>query len=337
MRSLAVAATIATLAGAPPVAAQWGSLGSIVVFDDGADGDLQPARVIGGEATGLQFPDAIVVDRQGRLYVTNRPMPQSDTVRVFGPDADGNVSPERVIAGANTHLDMPTALAIGRDDRLYVANGGAARRDLAPAITVYAPNAAGDVTPARILAGGLTGQDGFNPHRLVFGRRDSLFVKTSMCVAVYAPGATGASVPARLIFERVPRPPGGAYPTVRSPERFVLDSYDSMYVAKDDTVKVYAPGYDGTQPEVRLIAGPRAGINAASGIALDDRGFLYVADADSSLIKVFAPGATGDVAPVRRIGGPATRLFTPGNIAIDRQRRLYVTNVMARSVIRFVK
>lgn len=335
--SLALAATIASLAGAPPAGAQWGSLGSIAVFDAGADGDVQPVRVLGGPATGLKFPDAIAVDRQGRLYVTNKPGLESDTVRVFAPDADGNVVPERVIAGPSTHLDKPTALAVDRAGLLYVTNGGAVRRDPAPAITVYGAEADGDATPTRILAGGLTESDGFHPHRLVFGRRDSLFVKTTMCVAVYAPGATGASIPARLIFERVPRPPGGAYGTVRSPERFALDPYDSMYVVQGDTVLVYAPGYDASQPEVRRIAGPHAGIHEVTDIALDDRGFLYVTDADSSLIKVFEPGATGDAAPVRTIGGPTTRLAAPGSIAIDGKRRLYVANVVWRSVIRFGK
>jgi hypothetical protein len=334
--SIAFAATVASLAAGRPAGAQSQIYGSIVVFDAGADGDAEPMRVIGGPATGLHFPDEIVVDRQQRLYVTARLRSDPvDTIRIFAPDADGNVAPERMIAGPHTGLDTPMGLGMDRDGRLYVGNGGLGPRKTGSSITVYSPGAAGDATPIRTLAGGGAEDNGQWPNRLVFGRRDSLYVKTVALVAVYAPGATGATVPVRLIYKDVPRPPGGAYGRRLSPERFVLDPYDSMYVVQRDTVMVYPPGYDGSQLEVRWVAGPHTGIHETTDIALDDRGFLYVTDADSSLIKVFAPGATGDAAPVRRIGGPTTRLFVPARIVTDRKRRLYVANVLFRNPIRF--
>ncbi|HEY8257617.1 MAG TPA: hypothetical protein VIG08_08155 [Gemmatimonadales bacterium] len=325
---LALASTIGSFAVAPQVVGQSDLRGSIVVLDADADGDAAALRVIRGHGTGIWWPGAMVVDRRGRLYVTNAPNTgRDDTVRVFAPDADGDVAPERIIAGPHTGLKQPLGFAIDRENHLYVANAGADDTTLRSQITVYDPGAAGDANPLAILAGGLSREDAFWPHRLTFGRRDSLFVRTGGFVAVFAPGATEASVPARLIYTDVPRPPGGAYGWRRSPDRFVLDRNDSMYVLRGDTVMVYPPGYSGREPEVRRIAGPRTGITRAKDIALDDRGWLYVVGWDSSAaVKVFAPGATGDVAPSRKIGGTRTRLRYPDTIVLDRKRRLYLGN-----------
>jgi hypothetical protein len=322
---------VANLAAGTPVQGQGVTLGSIVVFAAGADGDAEPLRVIRGPATGLRLPDGLIVDRRGRIYVTNYPGAiNDDTVRIFAPDADGDAAPERVIGGPHTGLDWPVGLALDREERLYVGNGGRVTRDPGPGITVYEAGAAGDATPIRTIVGGLQSGEEMWPHRLTFGRRDSLFVRTMAVLAVYAPGVTEASVPARLIYENVPRGPGRPFRTVRSPQRFVLDPYDSMYVITGDTVMVYAPGYSAHEPEVRRIAGPHTGIHSPQDIALDDRGWLYLVDYDSSLVRVFAPGATGDVAPSRTIGGPTTRLFLPGTIALDRKRRVYVANLEFR-------
>ncbi len=325
-----LAPTVLSLFAARHAVGQSDRLGSIAVFEADADGDTEPLRVIRGPCTRMWWPDVMVVDSRGNLYVTNAPnLGEDDTVRVFAPDADGDVAPERIIAGPHTGLEWPIGLAIDRMDRVYVGNGGRSSRAPEPGITVYSPGAAGDATPIRTLAGGLMGGEGHWPHRLTFGRLDSLYVRSIALLAVFAPGATEASVPARLIFRTEPRTPSRGYTLTRSPERFILDGFDSMYVLKGDTVMVYPPGYSARQPEVRRIAGPRTGIHRATDIALDDRGWLYVVDRDSSLIRVFTPGATGDVAPSRRIGGPRTRLMFPVTVALDRKRRLYVANLGA--------
>ncbi len=324
-----------SLAAARPAACQLdvgtpSNEGHIAVFDAEADGDAEPVRVIGGPATGVHLPQIMVVDGGGSLYVTSgQSRGDDDTVRVFPPDATGDVAPARVIAGPHTGLRRPSALALDGSNRLYVGNSGHTTRWQENTITVYDVRASGDASPIRTLAGGLVDPEGYDPHRLTFGRRDSLYVRTAVFLAVFAPAATGASVPARLIFQREPAAPAdscGSSSMPHSPERFALDRYDSMYVLSGDTVLVYPPGYTAVEPAVRRITGPRTGIHKANDIALDDRGWLYVVDRDSSLIKAFPPGATGDVAPTRRIGGPSTRLRLPVGVAFDRRRRLYVAN-----------
>jgi hypothetical protein len=325
--ALALACMMGCLPAAPAPVGQSDLRGSIVVFEADADGDAVPLRVIRGPATSIWWPEMMVVDSRERLYVTNAPNSgEDDTVHVFAPDADGDVAPERVIAGPHTGIMMPLGLAMDRDDRLYVANAGTSVPGVRSQITVYNPGATGDASPIRILAGGLEAEKAFWPHRLVLGRGDSLFLRSGGFVAVFAPAATEASVPARLIFKNVPRPAGGAYGTRWCPDRFALDPYDSMYVLSGDTVSIYPPGYSGNEPAVRQIVGPRTGIHMAKDIALDDRGRLYVVGWDSVPVKVFARGATGDVAPIRKIGGPRTRLRYPATITLDRKRRVYLAN-----------
>ena len=290
--------------------------GSVAVFEAGADGNADPIRVIAGPRTGLQRPNGIAIDRRGDLYVTNETgHSNEDIVRIFAAASSGDIEPCRVIMGERTGLNLPVGLAVDRKDRLYVANAGA-RGGRANAVTVYDAGAKGDAAPIRTLSGEHIYDGMHTPRRVAFGRGDSLYVRSAMNLTVFGPADT--SQPSRS-FRR------------NAPEIFALDRHDTLYVVSGDTVKVYAPGFAGNAAPVRTIAGPRSGVRAVAGIALDDRGWLYLAanaDAgrDSSLIRVYAPGARGDVPPSRTIAGSHTRLSGVAGIALDRAGRLYVTN-----------
>jgi hypothetical protein len=296
--------------------------GSVTVFDSRAEGDVAPIRVISGQRTGLRWPDRVAVDTRGYVYVTNGQINRKDdTVRVFAPDARGDEPPHHVIAGPHTGLNRPTGLGLDRKDRLYVGNWGTSAMSDSSSITVYQAQVMGDVKPYRTLAGG--DRNGMNgPSRLIFDRQDSLYAKSHASVAVYAPGANGATEPVRHI-ERVTR--GPQYRTVHSPQIFALDRHDTLYVVSGDTVNVFAPGYSGTEPAVRHIAGPQTGIHWVTDLALDERGWLYLAERNFQ-IRVYAPGASGDALPSRTIAGPKTRLSLSTGIALDRRGRLYVAN-----------
>lgn len=105
-----------------------------------------------------------------------------------------------------------------------------------------------------------------------------------------------------------------------------MDRFDTLYVASGDTVKVFAPGYTGSESAVRVLAGPNSGVGRVTGMALDNRGWLYLAEREFMLIRAYAPGASGNDRPSRTIAGSRTRLSLPMGIALDRARRLYVTN-----------
>ena len=293
--------------------------GSVTVYAPGADGDVKPIRVIAGPRTGLRLPVSPAVDRRGLLYVAGRAdrYPFDDTVRVFGPDSAGDVEPCRVIAGERTGLKGPVGLAVDRRDRLYVANGVRSPSTESPAVTVYEALATGDVPPLRTLTAKQIYDGMSSPRRVALDSHDSVYVRSIRSLAVFAPGSSDASAPARTFFRQ-------------APDLFALDRHDSLYTVSGDTVMVYAPGYAGNISPVRKLGGPGTGLRRVTALALDRRGWLYVAVGDSSLIRVYAPGASGDAAPSRTIAGSRTRLRSPAGLTLDREGRLYATNGPAR-------
>jgi sugar lactone lactonase YvrE len=62
-----------------------------------------------------------------------------------------------------------------------------------------------------------------------------------------------------------------------------------------------------------------------SGLAMDSRGNVYVANINNT-ITVYAAGALGNVVPIRTISGNEAKLNNPGGLAIDSQDELYVAN-----------
>jgi DNA-binding beta-propeller fold protein YncE len=87
-----------------------------------------------------------------------------------------------------------------------------------------------------------------------------------------------------------------------------LDEAGFLYVtnAGNHSVRVFAPGADGDEPPVRVIAGPSTGMSHPVGLARDDSGQIYVANYFNQTVTVFEAHASGDAAPVRRIVGPNT-------------------------------
>jgi hypothetical protein len=107
-------------------------------------------RLLRGADDELFGPGAFALDSRQRLYVPNR----DDAVRVYRTASAGQLRPMRTLAGPNTELDEPAAVALGLGDTLFVANAGSAR---GPSVTIYPPNARGDVPPVRTLRGARTG------------------------------------------------------------------------------------------------------------------------------------------------------------------------------------
>jgi DNA-binding beta-propeller fold protein YncE len=335
---IALAVTLGGCAAAPrcdpvsvtPVADTLRRLGSIAIFEPGAVGDVAPERVLFGPGNGLYNPATLAVDRQGYLYVANY-LGRGNTVWVFTPDADGEAAACRAIGGPRTGIQSPSGLAVDDRDQLYVGSHGGSSMSPQNGVTVFDAGVSGDTAPRRSIGGGNRVDGGLLPYRLTLDSHDSLYVRSVSTLAVYSPGATGAVEPVRYIEPEQPtkRDPNRGFIVRRPPQQiFVLDRHDTLYAVSSKTViAVYSPGYTGVEPPVRCLEGPRTGIHPGiSDIALDDRGWLYVADRDSSLIKIFAPGADGDVPPARVIGGPRTRIRLPHEITVERSGRLYVAN-----------
>lgn len=105
------------------------SSASIFVFPIDATGDTEPARIIRGIATTLQFPVGIAVDADW-IYVTDRSSPPR--VMVFPIDADDNVAPDHIISGSNTTFVDPSAIAVDASWIYVTDTTGLSRIDVFP-------------------------------------------------------------------------------------------------------------------------------------------------------------------------------------------------------------
>jgi sugar lactone lactonase YvrE len=114
----------------------------------------------------------------GSLYVTNdsgvptpvqgsSPAPIVWSVSIFAPNANGNATPLGTIAGSNTGLTAPVAVAVDGAGRIYVA-------DEAAAITVFAPGANGNATPIETISGSKTGLK--NPQSIALDSSGNIYV-----------------------------------------------------------------------------------------------------------------------------------------------------------------
>lgn len=113
-----------------------------------ANGNVAPARTIGGSAMRLNGPTGIALDASGNIYVANR---SSNEIDVFPPLTGGNVAPLRFISGGATQISLPAFLAVDSTGDLYVSNLGTGN------ITVFGPGASGNAAPLRVLGGSNTG------------------------------------------------------------------------------------------------------------------------------------------------------------------------------------
>ncbi len=113
-------------------------------------GERPPIDRLHGSQSRLVRPGSFVVDAAGFILVPN----QDNAVRIYHGDTADELHPIRTIQGRQTGLDQPVAVALGPGDTLYVLNAGTSH---GPSITVYAPEALGDVPPVRTLRGEGTG------------------------------------------------------------------------------------------------------------------------------------------------------------------------------------
>jgi hypothetical protein len=108
----------------------------------------KPFRKIGGMRTGLFGSIAMAVDKDGYTYVARDGSDDSPAaIEVFSPEAEGDVRPTRVISGAATGLSMPTALVLGGDGNIYIAN----QLTFGCNILAFPMAGQGNIAPVRVL------------------------------------------------------------------------------------------------------------------------------------------------------------------------------------------
>jgi DNA-binding beta-propeller fold protein YncE len=96
----------------------------------------------------------------------------------------------------------------------------------------------------------------------------------------------------------------------------------------DPSINIYSRTANGDAPPLRIIQGPKTGLNVPLGVYVDHaNGQIVVANSGDSSILFFDRTASGDVAPSRAIKGTATGLAGPSGMFIDTKRNeLWVGN-----------
>jgi len=159
-------------------------------------------------------------------------------------------------------------------------------------------------------------------------------------ITVYPAGANGSANPVLTIQ--------GEHTLLDSPTAIAFDSAGNIYVANagkggggQDSVTEYAAGSSGDAAPVARINGGNTKLYSPSGITVDSRGNIYVANPGSILyaankspivqavdtITVYSRGSTGNIAPVRAISGALTRLSALSGIAVDSSGNIYVSSL----------
>ena len=125
--------------------AEYGS-NAIGIYSSGASGRSRLGTISGAQ-TGLDYPEGVVLDSQGDVYVANT---VADTITEYAPGASGNVAPIATISGSHTGLVAPRFLALDSSDDLYVVNG------TGNSVIEYAPGANGNSGPINTISGSAT-------------------------------------------------------------------------------------------------------------------------------------------------------------------------------------
>jgi hypothetical protein len=101
-----------------------------------------------------------------------------------------------------------------------------------------------------------------------------------------------------------------------------------LYVANQGPpgVMVFPVGATGNLAPLEHITGTQTDLETPTGVAIDEKGNIYVSDLAANAILEFAAGATGNVKPKATITGKLTRLAQPAGVALDRKDNIYVSN-----------
>ncbi len=293
-------------------------LGSVTSYAVGVGGSAAPATTVNGTSTGLGLPNAIALDSSGNIYVTNS---SGDSVTVYQAGSDGNVAATATIAGFNTGLvgSLPHGVALDSNGNIFVASatGGPLRHG---SISVFSAGTNGNFPPIASIAG----------------------QSNTLCTSPGVPFPCCTGFGAGSCTDN----PGLGYPS-----GIALDSSGDIYASNcGDTgscgaftgsVTVYPPlgGGTGSLNELPIvtIAGSKTAFDGLTGIALDSKGNIYVANCGNNCsgtasprITVYPPldGSTGNLneSPIATIAGGNTGLLDPEGIALDSNGNIYVAN-----------
>jgi DNA-binding beta-propeller fold protein YncE len=94
------------------------------------------------------------------------------------------------------------------------------------------------------------------------------------------------------------------------------------------SITVYARNAHGDVAPLRVIQGPKTGLNLPMGVVYDDKTKqIVVANGGDDRVLFFPVDSSGDVAPARFIGGNKTEIASPTAVVVDTKRNeIWVSN-----------
>jgi hypothetical protein len=178
------------------------NLGSITEYVSDAGGHLAPARTVHVALTGLK---SIAFGSGGNLYVLGTST-LGPSVAIYASLGVDEPLPIRLIAGDQTGLGNPLGLAVDGSGNIYVSNlvRRIGNRLRFSSVTVYAPEANGNVEPVRTIYG--AGTEIIEPYGIAVDGVGTLYLINRNhrltppgMVLVFPPGADGNVAPARIV------------------------------------------------------------------------------------------------------------------------------------------
>jgi 6-phosphogluconolactonase (cycloisomerase 2 family) len=309
--------------GETPVAAQ--EAGTSVNLD------RPPVRVL--RDTAPIYSSVAVDDKRNEVFLQDNNL---WSIRVFSrlDNAKPGTPPteaRRVIMGNDTDVQFNSCVFIDpiNGDVYSVEN------DIGDVIVTFEHDATGNAKPTRKL------RVTHRAYAMAMDEANQEFfvsVQHPPQVAVYRRGAEGNEQPKRLLIgdkTQLSDSHGMAIDTRR--KLLFVDNWGNI---ADDavpgsgrfgppTITVYRLQANGDEAPLRIIQGPKTGLDWPGALAVDqDTGDLYVANDMGQDLIVFHSGDQGDVAPSRTIKGSGTGLSYPVGVFVDsKNKEVWATNI----------
>ncbi len=239
----------------------------------------------------------------------------------FRESASGDVAPVVNFFGDRARIFNPSGLAVSPTGTVAISvfDGG---RSNPGRIQLYARGASGNVPPvATISCAGLGG----SPQQIAFDAQANLYAlyagysgRDGNAIEMFAPNEQSGCVKDEHVI--VGRRTGisgiGAITVGRG----------TIYNGSFGAVREFRTSDNGDVTPRNILLGPNTGLQYVNSLAVDNGGFLYVANSTSNAagVLIFNPSARGDVAPIGAIKGNRTLMHYVTGVAVSRDGRIFV-------------